>query len=217
MRWNHNSFKISRLVASFDTRESETTGPTPCPSVGGESAPMSPLGRGKGWVLRRSPHAGFSLVEVSLAVAVMAVGMLATLGLLNIGMEASRRVADETLLTDLVGDMFDARRVTPYDKPTWMPYDATLAPGYSSTNYFDSSGYLKYQEDNVTLNPLYTGPYFRFIYEVVPYHFFSNATDTARVVITVQWPAYVDGSTGTTNLAANASRLSFVTQIARTE
>jgi prepilin-type N-terminal cleavage/methylation domain len=53
----------------------------------------------------RHRQAGFNLIEVTLAVAVAAIGLLAVFGLLAGGIGASRQVSDETLITHLMDDM----------------------------------------------------------------------------------------------------------------
>ncbi len=56
-------------------------------------------------------RAGFSLVEVALAIMVIAVGLLSVFGLFPHGMESSRRALDETRAATFAEDTFNSLRV----------------------------------------------------------------------------------------------------------
>ena len=67
----------------------------------------------------QNSKAGFSLVEVVLAVGIMAMGVVTILGLLPHGMEMSRKTANEQaetrIVDQLVGGEFGLRFVAPLD------------------------------------------------------------------------------------------------------
>jgi uncharacterized protein (TIGR02598 family) len=76
-------------------------------------------------------RSGFSLVEIMLALAVIAIGLVAIIGLIPQGIQASRDAADNTLVATIVHDTFNEYR-----------QDALLAwPPVLSTNlYYDAAG-----------------------------------------------------------------------------
>jgi prepilin-type N-terminal cleavage/methylation domain-containing protein len=173
--------------------------------------------------LRRC-SAGFNLIEVTLAVAVVAVALSTVLALLPSGMQASRQVSDDTIITTIVGDMFHWRRVIPFDQPTVFPYNAELiAPRPREwVEYFDANGYLPGTEYEASpginyADWRYTGPYFKFTYRVQDHPDFAAVPDVAQVVVTVEWPNYVTivGTTTNINLSSNAKRRVFVSNFAR--
>jgi len=90
---------------------------------------------------------GFSLIEVVLALAVVAVGLVTIIGLFPQGLTSARRAMDDSLSAMVAQDAFATRRilvqngsatigtVAPSDSPLW--YDATgtnLANAASSIN-----------------------------------------------------------------------------------
>jgi prepilin-type N-terminal cleavage/methylation domain-containing protein len=60
----------------------------------------------------------FSLIEVVLALAVAAIGMVAILGLLPQGLQASRDAADNTISATIVHDIFSTIRTMPFTNVT---------------------------------------------------------------------------------------------------
>ncbi|HVM62278.1 MAG TPA: prepilin-type N-terminal cleavage/methylation domain-containing protein [Verrucomicrobiae bacterium] len=69
-------------------------------------------------------RSGFSLIEVVLALAVSALGLMVILGLLPHGLEASRNAADNTVSATLVHDIFATIRTSPFTSITNI--DSTL-------------------------------------------------------------------------------------------
>ncbi|MCX7915758.1 MAG: hypothetical protein N3A53_05580 [Verrucomicrobiae bacterium] len=160
---------------------------------------------------------GFNMIEVTLAVAIVALGLVAILGLLPVGIDASRRVADDTSLSTLVGDMLNWRRVTPFDKPTWFPGGnfslADLPRPKTLIEEFDVNGFTA--TDPIftnTASPFYNtfNPYYRVIYEVRDNPQFPGAADFAQLCITIEWPLIKTGT-----LAPNANKRIFISNYAR--
>lgn len=164
---------------------------------------------------RRRAMAGFNMIEVTLAVAVVALGLVAIIGLLPVGIDASRRVADDTLVSSLVSDLMSWRRITPADKPTWFPYPSPTLNDPRPTNavvYLDAMGNLPETEYGTT-NRNYSGKFFRFDYTLLDHPDFPGSKDVARLLIVVNSP--VHPQTGA-DLPATVRRY-YVTTIARTE
>jgi uncharacterized protein (TIGR02598 family) len=128
---------------------------------------------------------GFSLVEVTLAMAVMAIGLIAILGLIPQGVTSSRGAADNTLVATIVHDIFNATRAQPFAgvnlNSAAYPFGFPLGP-YNlqfpklDTAYFDQSG----------LSPLTPADdYFKVVLSFAP------QTPQALSVVTasVFWPA----------------------------
>ena len=129
--------------------------------------------------IRTSADEGFSLIEVALAMAIMAVGFIAIIGLIPQGVSASRSAADNTISATLVHDIFNTIRSQPFGTVKlgsfgFGTYDLTVSG--SGSAYFDQSGFAPASAaDNyykVTLNFITQSP--------VP---------SSLVVATVTWPA----------------------------
>ena len=67
---------------------------------------------------RKESANAFSLIEVVLALAVSAIGLVAILGLLPQGLQASRDAADNTISATLVHDIFSTIRTSPFTSVT---------------------------------------------------------------------------------------------------
>jgi uncharacterized protein (TIGR02598 family) len=96
---------------------------------------------------------GFSLVEVTIAVAVVAIGLIAILGLIPQGVQSSRDAADRTLAATIAQDLFDAVRsqlFTNVNLSSYGTFPNQLGNAYNlqnsylkyplATTYFDQSG-----------------------------------------------------------------------------
>jgi prepilin-type N-terminal cleavage/methylation domain-containing protein len=68
--------------------------------------------------LRNRRANAFSLIEVVLALAVSAIGLVAILGLLPQGLQASRDAADNTVSATIVHDIFSTIRAGPFTSVT---------------------------------------------------------------------------------------------------
>ena len=161
--------------------------------------------------IKSAKQDGFNLIEVTLAVAIVGVGVLAVMGMLPVGLEASRRVSDDTIINTIVGDMFNWRRVTPYSSISWFPYNApaltTTRPSTPVVTIFDAMGNLPKDEYDHT-NPYYGGDYFKVSYTILDHPDFAGATDIARVLVTVEWPVNAP--------AAKQQRRYFLSQFSNT-
>jgi uncharacterized protein (TIGR02598 family) len=133
---------------------------------------------------------GFSLVEVTLAMAVMAIGLIAILGLIPQGVNSSRNAADNTLVATIVHDAFSDLRRQALTLP-WPPASLSIPNIYydaAGTNRVLSTSADRYY--NLLLTSQSPTPYL--------------LTVTARVT----WP-----DKSATSVPQNTN--SFVTQIAR--
>jgi len=168
---------------------------------------------------RASREDALTLVEVTLASAIVGLALVVVIGLLPVGIDSSRQIADETIVANLASDMLHWRRVTPYDKSPYLPLGATNltvhAPtaGAIVTNYYDASGNTTNNVDN-TPNLYYTGPRYQVVYTITNHPQFATSPDIARVIVEIKWPV-----TNAINLgvAANAQRRVYIGQFARTE
>ncbi len=170
---------------------------------------------------------GFNLIEVTLAVAISAVGLLAVFGLLAGGITASRRVSDETLITHLMDDMFAWSRVTPYGKKSFLPYEAVLTNATSGSTVkvvqgLDANGNFQgseYQSGGSGNHPnrLWAGNtttgfgFYKFTWTPMPHPQFPNSHDICRVLVTVEWPINV----ATGDPMPDANRRQYVSTFAR--
>jgi len=82
-------------------------------------------------------HAGFSLVEVVLAVGIMALGVVTILGLLPHGMEMSRKTANEQAETRIVDQMVGELQASDWDT---MGGVVAVTSGNGVIRLFDDQG-----------------------------------------------------------------------------
>ena len=164
---------------------------------------------------------GFNLIEVSMAVAIVAVAMLAIMGLSLQGVDSSRQVANDTLVANLADDMLNWMRITPYGTNTFLIAGANanvhnLTPPIS-TSQIDADGFPRTNVWN-QINPMWAGNkstghgYYRFTCQVLdhPEPTFGNA-GIARVLIRVQWPI----NPGTGLPFTNCNTRTYIGQVAR--
>jgi uncharacterized protein (TIGR02598 family) len=81
---------------------------------------------------------GFSLVEVTLALAIMAIGLIAIIGMIPQGVQSSRGASDNTLVATIVHDTFNQMRLGALTGTGWPPssqdvYYDTLATNIVTT------------------------------------------------------------------------------------
>ena len=152
-------------------------------------------------------QAGFNLVEVSLALAICAIGLIALIGLIPTGTDASRRASDDTMATSIANDLLSWPRIAPYgNTPNWPPSAIPLTALGTVTLTFDSMGNMATNEDT-TVNQYFSGPYFSVTCTVMNHPQFPDVNNIARQVVVVAWPANAP--------AANKSYRYFVNDYAR--
>jgi uncharacterized protein (TIGR02598 family) len=90
--------------------------------------------------MKRSPNlrACFSLIEVTLALGVAAVSLIAIFGLLPIGAETSRDAASQTAAINILANLTADIRATPNASSMSSQYNVTF--GIPQTLYFDELG-----------------------------------------------------------------------------
>jgi uncharacterized protein (TIGR02598 family) len=88
-------------------------------------------------------QAGFTLVEVTLAMAAAVVALTALLGLLVVGHDASRSATDATLVATIAQDMFQDIRSQSFAavNVTGTSRNLQTFNGLDGTLYFDGDGY----------------------------------------------------------------------------
>ena len=116
---------------------------------------------------RKQSDSAFSLIEVVLALAVSAIGLVAILGLLPQGLQASRDAADNTISATIVHDIFSTLRASPFLNATnvyslgftnevngvpsgptppvpcnLQTYSLLPSLGQGAVAYFDKSGFI---------------------------------------------------------------------------
>lgn len=163
-------------------------------------------GDGDSALRRRRCAAGFNLIEVTMSVAIVATGLLAILGVLGSALQSTRKISDETLVSNLVDDQFTFRRVFTNQ------YFTTVI----TNTQFDANGFLPVYggAPNVfwTGNWSKTNGYYRVIIEPLPpMNGAYGSNDIIQVKITVDWP--INQNTGLPQ-SGYSTRL-FITQVAR--
>jgi prepilin-type N-terminal cleavage/methylation domain-containing protein len=150
---------------------------------------------------------GFTLVEIVLAMAVAAIGLVAVLGLSPQGLQASRDAADNTISATLVHDIFSTIRTTPFTNITnldsfgFMP--SLTHSSYTNlqafpvngplvlSNYLDEAGFYTTPD----AHGFYTNGYYKVVLTFQP-ELPSSATvgrppsSVCIVTATVVWPAH---------------------------
>ena len=84
--------------------------------------------------------AGFSLVEVTLALGVAAFCMIAVFGLLPVGVQTNQRATSQTAATSIMANVIADLRSTPKPPSINTSVQYQVRFGTSKTLYFDSSG-----------------------------------------------------------------------------
>lgn len=122
------------------------------------------------------------MVEVSLAVAICAVGLVAILGLLPTGLMAARAAADRTMAANIANDAFSQLRIDPFGNAA-IATDASYSGGFpvdlrttsSNTYGYTQAGALPAGSEAI---------YFR-----VTLRYTSIANGLSRVNAIIVWPA----------------------------
>jgi uncharacterized protein (TIGR02598 family) len=162
-------------------------------------------------------RAGFSLIEVSIAMAVAAVGLIAIIGLLPPGIQSSRDAADNTIAASVVQDVFSTIRAASFtDVDLNTPFGFT-GPGASTGPYNLQNAYPATPNPVKAYFDLSGGPvpdpaatpqdcYYKVVVSFQPQNP-PNPAVLSVVTATVSWPA----KPGMTKFLSTAS---FVTQVA---
>lgn len=108
---------------------------------------------------------GFNLIEITVALAVISFGIVAILGLLPTGLQASRAAADQTIAATLAQDFFSELRAS----PDWPPLTGPVTWHFSNTGVRTNS----------------QNCYFRVHLDAEK----EGALDLYRITATVVWPA----------------------------
>jgi uncharacterized protein (TIGR02598 family) len=87
---------------------------------------------------RKRGSGGFSLVEVTVALAVAAISLLAVFGLLPIGAQTNRAAIGQTTAAAILSSVLVDMRSTPVANSTTAAFGITF--GTSTTLYFDGAG-----------------------------------------------------------------------------
>ena len=93
-----------------------------------------------------SRTAGFSLVELVLALGIMAFCLFAVFGLMPVGMQTNRNAASQTAATNIIAAIVADLRTTPAAATTSPQFAITF--GTDKTLYFDASG-----QASISLSP----------------------------------------------------------------
>jgi uncharacterized protein (TIGR02598 family) len=75
---------------------------------------------------RARTQAGFSLVEIMLALAIIAIGLIAIIGLIPQGVQSGRGAVDNTLAATIAHDTFNGIRLQA--QKAWPPSTLTVPP-----------------------------------------------------------------------------------------
>lgn len=120
---------------------------------------------------KQSPTAGFSLVEVTLALGVAAFCLIALFGLMPIGVQTNRNATSQTAATDIMAAVLADLRATPKSVNTSTQFTITF--GSPATLYFDSSNQLTS-----------LGPNSRYQLDIT----WSGSTGLSYADLKVRWP-----------------------------
>lgn len=139
--------------------------------------------------MNRQSHfsAGFSLVEVTLALGVAAFCLIALFGLLPLGIQTNQSSTSQTAAASALSSVFADLRATPKTSLTSPQYDITF--GTAKFLYFDGEGRAVTPTDpNAT-------PRYRvtITFPTSPVGAFAPTFVSLRVI----WPALVDPATTT--------------------
>lgn len=131
--------------------------------------------------------AGFSLVEVTLALGIAAFCLIATFGLLPVGIQSNQNAISQTAAASVLSSVVADLRATPKGNPSSPLYDITF--GTPKLAYFDGEG------RSVSPADPNASPRYRV---TITFHASSaGAFAPAFASLKVSWPALVDPTTTT--------------------
>jgi uncharacterized protein (TIGR02598 family) len=129
-----------------------------------------------------SRTAAFSLVELVLALGIVAFCLFAVFGLMPVGMQTNRNAASQTAATNIIAAIVADLRTTPAAATTSPQFAITF--GSDKTLYFDASG-----QASISLSPDS-----RYRLNIT---WNSAPTGLSYAVVRVTWPAQIDPATTT--------------------
>ena len=129
--------------------------------------------------------AGFSLVEVTLAVGIAAFCLIALFGLLPLGLQTNQNAISQTAAASVLSSVVADLRATPKSNPTSPLYEVTL--GTAKLLYFDGEG-RSVSPTDPNANPRYR---LTITFPVGP----AGALAPTFASLKVTWPALADPET----------------------
>lgn len=136
---------------------------------------------------RRDRSAGFSLVEVTLALGLAAFCLIGLFGLLPLGVQTNQSSISQTAAASVLSSVVADLRATPKTRLTSLQYEITF--GTAKILYFDGEGRAIVPTD-ANANPRY-----RLTITFPPSP--SGPSAPTFVSLKVSWPALVDPATAT--------------------
>jgi prepilin-type N-terminal cleavage/methylation domain-containing protein len=130
---------------------------------------------------RSGLNLGFSLVEVALSLAILAVGMVGVLALLPVGLDAARQVHAETVAANVARSALGQFMTNTTSSTAWEAIIGIPAGGIFKTEYWPVDG-------QTPPNPTdRQGKYFRLVFQKGPEWPANNPT-TCRYFLNLAWP-----------------------------
>jgi prepilin-type N-terminal cleavage/methylation domain-containing protein len=139
---------------------------------------------------------GFSLVEVALSLAILAVGMVGVLALLPVGLDSARQVHNETVASQIVRGVIADFATNGYGSQSYGALAGVPDGGTLRTEYFTTEGVLTNQ----------AAGYFRVNY-IKGYG--TPSGSSCRYFLTLFWPA------GASENSPTSQSRTFVTEVVR--
>ena len=129
----------------------------------------------------RSREAGFTLTEIVLALAIIATAILALIGLLPLGMDASRQAANHTIVATILEDLHNR-----LEGDKLQSGEASFSPAF----YSDAGTFISEDSEDKEVQPYYAAKVRVGDWAERPEH----TSGVRPVVIELYWP--VDSETG---------------------
>jgi Tfp pilus assembly protein PilV len=148
----------------------------------------------------RRISAGFSLVEVALALGVAAFALVAIIGLIPIGLNSNQASSEQTAAAGLSAEIIADLRVTPVEIPPVVKnsprYQVPLPPSGSATHciFLREDGSVSGSMD-ANADPTQDPRYRATLFITAPSVASQKTATVARVLIT--WPALADAQAAT--------------------
>jgi len=127
--------------------------------------------------------AGFSLVEVALSLAILAVGMVGVLSLLPVGLDSARQVHAETVAANVARSALGQFQTNASSGTAWSNTVLTVGEGgILKTEYWAADG-------QIPANPTdRQGKYFRLEFQRGPQSQVAGNTVACRYFLNMAWP-----------------------------